>query len=105
MSGRGRQHQGAHGKPIGSHLRGRQIILATLRRRVLRLPGERGTLGASAVKKTGSMAMIAPPRIEGVSTPDDSTSAAAIPALDPLDPPVVWRINSETVTLLGWAPA
>jgi uncharacterized protein (DUF2236 family) len=49
--------------------------------------------------------MIAPPRIEGVSTPDDSTSAAAIPALDPLDPPVVWRINSETVTLLGWAPA
>jgi uncharacterized protein (DUF2236 family) len=49
--------------------------------------------------------MIAPPRVEGLPTPDTIPAGAAIPPRDPLDPPIVWRINSETVTLLGWAPA
>src|SRR5205809_126226 len=44
--------------------------------------------------------MIAPPQIEGLPTPDTIPAAAALPPRDPLAPPIVWRINSETVTLL-----
>jgi uncharacterized protein (DUF2236 family) len=49
--------------------------------------------------------MIATPRAEGVSTPDVPPAAVVSPPPDPRDPPIVWRVNCETVTLLGWSPA
>lgn len=34
-----------------------------------------------------------------------STCASITRRPDPADPPVVWKVNCETVTLLGWTPA
>jgi uncharacterized protein (DUF2236 family) len=49
--------------------------------------------------------MTAPSRAEDVPTIPVMTADPRSRSPDPADPPVVWKVNCETVTLLGWAPA